>query len=265
MGTMRATAVMLAAMVVGQGALDAQSIASRVSGVRSGTVRMSFPAAAGVCGNGRGNISVRRGDGTSTYSSNSTRGREWEDECEAGPVRVALDVAGGAVTDVRAYVGGRWRGEAELDLGAVPAHEASAYLLDLAGRADAKPAKEAIFPAMIAEGVTVWPQLLALAKDADRPRDVRNSAIFWVSQAAGEAATKGLQEVVDDPRGDREVRKSAVFSLSQRPKDESVPALINIARSNKDPELRRSAIFWLGQSKDPRAVKYFEEILLAKQ
>ncbi len=245
------------------GTLEAQSIASRVEGVRSGTVRMSYPAAAGVCGNGRGNISVRRGDGTSTYSSGNVRAREWEDECEPGPVRVALDVDGGRVTDVRAYVGGRWRGEADVDLGTVGAREASDYLLGLAARADAKPAKEAIFPATIAEGVTVWPQLLSLAKDNERPRDVRNSAIFWVSQAAGDAATKGLQEVVDDTRGDREVRKSAVFSLSQRPKDESVPALINIARTNKDPELRRSAIFWLGQSKDPRAVKYFEEILLA--
>jgi HEAT repeats len=252
-----------AVVAVFGGTLEAQSIASRVGGVRSGTVRMSYPAAAGVCGNGRGNISVRRGDGTSTYSAGNVRAKEWEDQCESGPVRVALDVDGGRVTDVRAYVGGRWRGEADLDLGTVGAQEASDYLLDLAGRADAKPAKEAIFPAMIAEGVTVWPQLLSLAKDSDRPRDVRNSAIFWVSQAAGEAATKGLQEVVADTRGDREVRKSAVFSLSQRPKDESVPALINIARTNKDPELRRSAIFWLGQSKDPRAVKYFEEILLA--
>lgn len=254
-------AAVVAALVVGQGALEAQSIASRVAAVRSGTVRMSYPAAPGVCGNGRGNISVRRGAGTTSYST-SSRGREWEEECEPGPVRVALDLDRGVVTDVRAYVGGRWRGDADLDLGTVGAQEASDYLLGIAARGDGAPAKEAIFPATIADGVTVWPQLLALAKDTDRPRDVRNAAIFWVSQAAGEAATKGLQEIVDDPRGDREVRKSAVFSLSQRPADESVPALIKIARTHKDPELRRSAIFWLGQSKDPRALRYFEDVLI---
>jgi hypothetical protein len=260
MGTTAAVAL-LALTATGSTAL-AQSIASRVTAVRSGTVRFEYPAREGVCGNGRGNISIRSGRGTSSYNTGSTRrDREWEDECEPGPVRVALDVDGGRVTSVRAYVGGRWRGSADLDLGAVGAKDASDYLLTIAERSDAEPAKEAIFPAMIAEGVTVWPQLLRLAKDTDRPREVRNSAIFWVSQAAGEAATQGLQEIVDDPAGDKEVRKSAVFSISQRPKDESVPALIRIAKSHRDPEIRRSAIFWLGQSKDERAVAYFESVL----
>ncbi len=248
------------------GELGAQSLARRVEATRNGTVRFEFPAAEGVCGNGRGSISIRRGNGRSTYNTGSASNRrEWEDECEPGPVRVALDLSGGRVVEVRSYVGGRWRGESDADLGAVSAREASAYLLDIAATASAGPAKEAIFPATIAEGVTVWPELLRIAKDDDRPRDVRSSAIFWVSSAAEEAATRGLQEVAEDPDGDREVRKSAVFSLSQRPKDEAVPALIRIARSNRDPEIRRNAIFWLGQSGDPRAMEYFEEVLLGKK
>lgn len=262
-----AGALLSLAPIVARGDLEAQSIAERVSAVRSGTVRMEYAAKEGVCGNGRGSISVRNGNGNSTYNTGftgSTRQREWEDECESGPVRVALDASRGTVTAVRAYVGGNWRGSADLDLGTVSPQQASDYLMGIAERSDAKPAKDAIFPAMIAEGVTLWPRLLTLAKDADRPRDVRNSAVFWVSQAAGEAATKGLQEIVDDPTGDREVRKSAVFSLSQRPRDESVPALINIARTHRDPEIRRSAIFWLGQSKDARAIRYFEEVLIGR-
>ncbi len=257
--SMRLAAMAIALAATGSTAL-AQSIASRIASVRDGTVRFEYPAREGVCGNGRGNISIRTNRGTSTYTS-SRRAREWEDECEPGPVRIALDVARGEVTDVRAYVGGRWRGDADLDLGTVAAKDASDFLLGLAARSDAQPAKEAIFPATIAEGVTVWPQLLRIAKDTDRPRDVRNGAIFWVSQAAGEAATQGLQEIIDDPSGDREVRKSAVFSMSQRPKDESVPALIRIAKAHKDPEIRRTAIFWLGQSRDARALAYFEEVL----
>lgn len=263
--------VAMVALAASGSTLMAQSLASRVSAVRTGTVRFSFPAREGVCGNGRGNISIRSSErgGTTSYSTGSIttgsrRANEWEDECEPGPVRVAVDVDRSEVVALRAYVGGRWRGEADTDLGLVRAQEASDYLMGIAQRGDAKPAKEAIFPAMLAEGVTTWPMLLTLAKDADRPRDVRNSAIFWVSQAAGEAATKGLQEIIDDPSGDREVRKSAVFSISQRPKDESVPSLIRIAKTHKDPEIRRNAIFWLGQSKDPRAVAYFEEILAAK-
>jgi hypothetical protein len=52
-----------------------------------------------------------------------------------------------------------------------------------------------------------------------------------------------------------------VFALSQRSGNEGVPAVIRIARTNPDPELRKSALFWLDQSEDPRALALFEEIL----
>ncbi len=58
------------------------------------------------------------------------------------------------------------------------------------------------------------------------------------------------------------MKKKAVFALSQLPKDEGVPKLMDVARTNRNPEVRKQAMFWLGQSNDPRAVKFFEEILL---
>jgi HEAT repeat protein len=70
-----------------------------------------------------------------------------------------------------------------------------------------------------------------------------------------------LDSIAADPRGDREIRKQAVFALSQRERNEGVPALIRVARTNPDPELRKTALFWLGQSEDPRALDLFEEIL----
>jgi hypothetical protein len=68
---------------------------------------------------------------------------------------------------------------------------------------------------------------------------------------------------VGDARGiiDRDVREHAVFALSQEPHDVGVPALIQIARSNRDREVRKKAFFWLGQTNDPRAVALFEEVL----
>lgn len=248
-------------MLAASTAAGAQGISERVRAVRSGTVRFEYPAAEGVCGNGRGNIQVRR-DGNSRTGRLESGNREWDDVCESGPVRIALDVSGGVPTALRSYVGGSWRGSATADLGAVSAADAVEYLLTLAENGAEKVAKQAIFPAMLAEGVEPWRRLLALAKNEGRPRSVRSDAVFWVGQGAAEAATRGLQDIVDDPDGDREVRKSAVFALSQRPKDESVPALIRIAKANRDPEMRRSAIFWLGQSGDPRAIAYFEALLL---
>lgn len=226
---MRATVLLLAAVLIAP-TVSGQSLESRIDAVRSGTVRFSFAAQPGVCGNGRGSISIRQSDGGTTTGTVSTRRTEWEDECEPGPVRIAVDREGGRVTGLRAYVGGRWRGEADADLGMVEPSEA-----------------------------TDW--LLLVAKDVERPKSARTTAIFWVGQAAAEAATAGLSAIVDEPEGDREVRKSAVFALSQRPKDESVPALIRIAKTHRDPELRRTAIFWLGQSKDSRALAYFEDVL----
>ena len=64
-----------------------------------------------------------------------------------------------------------------------------------------------------------------------------------------------------DEDGDREVREAAIFALSQGPADEAVSILIRIVRTNKDPELVRSALFWLGQTSDARAIALYEEIL----
>ena len=37
-----------------------------------------------------------------------------------------------------------------------------------------------------------------------------------------------------------------MFALSQLPKDEGVPKLIDVARTNRDPAVPGRAIFWLG-------------------
>jgi HEAT repeat protein len=57
------------------------------------------------------------------------------------------------------------------------------------------------------------------------------------------------------------VKKKAVFALSQLPKDEGVPLLIKVARTNTNPEVRKQAMFWLGQSRDSRAADFFAEVL----
>jgi hypothetical protein len=36
---------------------------------------------------------------------------------------------------------------------------------------------------------------------------------------------------------------------------------MDIARSDRDKELRGKAVFWLGQSRDPRAAKFLEELI----
>ena len=233
-----------------------QSLASRVARVRNGTVRMSYASRPDVCGNGRGNISTNRNNITIRNHRD-----EWEDECEPGPVRVAMDLADGHVVAIRTYVGGRWRAAGDAtDLGMVGARDASDYLLGDVVRDGGKGARDAIFPATIADSVTTWPRLIAIARNDDIERGVRTQAVFWVSQAAGDKVAESLRDVADDVKLDREVRKQAVFAISQR-REEGVPMLIDIAKTSTDPEVRRSAVFWLGQSHDARALDYFEAVL----
>ena len=65
----------------------------------------------------------------------------------------------------------------------------------------------------------------------------------------------------DDTTVAVEVKESAVFALSQQPSDAGIPALIRVARTHASPSVRKKALFWLGQSDDPRALALFEEIL----
>jgi len=113
-------------------------------------------------------------------------------------------------------------------------------------------------PASIADSAVVWPALIDVTRDANRPRRTRRVALQWVGMAAGDVVTDG-QTAVDD--ADRETREQAVFAVSQLPKDEGVPLLIEVARSHRDPQVRRRALFWLGQSGDARAIDLFEELL----
>ena len=191
---------------------------------------------------------------------------EYDIECSTGPARVILDRSRGEITDLRFYVGGQWRaaGSDVVDLGTVPAQEAAAYLVSLAQTERGSMGEKAIFPATMADSAEIWPALLKLARNPDVPRSTRTQSVFWLGQAAGEAATRGLNDIVVDNSVDREVREQAVFALSQRPREEGVPALIAVARTNKDPEIRKKALFWLGQSNDPRALDLFEELLTRK-
>ena len=263
----RTAVAVLAALTVAAAAAPAQSIASRVARVGNGTVRMSFAARPEICGSGNSITNVN-GRGRTSWGNGWNRSRdvEWETDCSIGPARVVLDRRNGEIADLRFYVGGRWRpaGSDVVDLGTVPAHEAADYLLSIAQTERGSMGEKAIFPATIADSAEVWPTLLRIARNSDLPRGTRNQSVFWLGQAAGDKVTANLKDIVVDNSVDREVREQAVFALSQRPKEEGVPALISVARTNKDPEIRKKAMFWLGQSHDPRAIDLFEELLTKK-
>ena len=246
-----ATAAAMAAC--GAEGVRAQSLADRAAVVGDGVLLLSFAPREGVCGDGRGNIRT----GGDTYRGRSV----WESDCEPGPVRVAAHVRSGRIVELDTYVGGRWAARSDAtDLGTLEPAAAARLLLDLARTDRGEPGEDAIFPATLARGVVVWPELLEIARDDRLPTETREDATFWLGEMAGDAVAGELEELTGDDRVDLEVREAAVFALSELDGDEGIEALLRIAREG-DPRIREKAMFWLADSGDPRALALFEEIL----
>lgn len=226
------------------------ALAQRIASAPDGKVRFTFATRPDVCGNG---------NSISTHDDSSAD-VVWAG-CQHGPARMVLQVQNHQVTKLHTYVGGEWRSDASAtDLGDVAPQQAVDYLISLA-RSGSAGGREAIFPTTIANGVTVWPQLLQIARDDHASTSTRRDAVFWLGQAAGKAATADLVNLADTDTLDRAIREQAVFALSQQHNENAVSQLIHIAQTNRDPAIRKRAIFWLGQSNDPRALALFENLL----
>jgi hypothetical protein len=257
--------LLLAGALAPHRAMQAQDAASRLAGVPAGRVRFTFTLRPDVCGSGHNIWRTRDGASRMNWGDRTTRDVEYDGACDHGPGRVVIDKDGGAIADLRFYVGGRWRaGTPVTDLGQVSTREAAALLLSVANSNDGKAARHAIFPLTLVDSVEVWRDLLQLARDESRPRETRKQAVFWLGQLAEAPATAGLDELVGEATVDRDVREQAIFALSQRPRDEGIPALVKVVRTSRDPQLRKKALFWLGQSGDPRALQLIEELLAGR-
>lgn len=102
--------------------------------------------------------------------------------------------------------------------------------------------------------------LIALARTGPTTR-VRGQALQWLARHASAQAGPAIADAIErDP--ELEVKRRAVMALGQMPRDEGVPLLINVARTHKSTEVRRQAMQTLGQTNDPRALAFFEQILL---
>jgi HEAT repeat protein len=121
--------------------------------------------------------------------------------------------------------------------------------------------------------------------------DLQQKILFSLSQMRGEGNDHWLMDVAADPRYTVETRKQAIFGagqinvatgelaalygkltdgelkgqliwvLSDRRDPAAIDRLIDIAKHDKDPEMRKKAIFWLGQSRDPRVKQFLIDII----
>ena len=101
--------------------------------------------------------------------------------------------------------------------------------------------------------------LVERAKDRSENREVRKNALFWAGQTGGLTAEDlaGLYSSLTDV----EMKEQVIFVASQRRQREAVDFLMKVAREEQDQKLRERAIFWLGQSKDPRVPEFLLSLI----
>jgi HEAT repeat protein len=173
---------------------------------------------------------------------------------------------------VKTYVGGDWARTSDrvTDLGTVSSSEAASYFFALipqiegGGRRDKS---RLLLPAVLADDPSAVPRLITLAHDESRAQDTRRQAIQWIgllgdanvvpvlvafARGGGAAPTGGDIDEDDEAPGKKGLATAAMAALSLLNNGAGVPALIDLARTGTS-GTRASAVFWLGQSGDPRA------------
>lgn len=90
---------------------------------------------------------------------------------------------------------------------------------------------------------------------------LRRQAVFVLGQASedSDVAPTMLEVVRNDP--DREVKRMALFSLGQTRDPAAVPALAEVLRTSTDEELQKGALFALGQTDDPRGAGILRDFI----
>ena len=100
--------------------------------------------------------------------------------------------------------------------------------------------------------------LAGIAADAGESEHTREQAMFWLGQ--GRAPTEDLvrlYEHLPEPA----LRSHYTFVLSQRRDREALDKLIDVAQHDTNRDVRHQALFWLGQSKDPRALAFIRDLV----
>jgi HEAT repeat protein len=101
--------------------------------------------------------------------------------------------------------------------------------------------------------------LMNIAVNPKEDIELRKKALFWAGQSG--VPIPELSKLYDR-MGDSEMKEQVIFVLSQRQSDRAaIDKLFDIAKSEKDPDLRKKAIFWLGQSRDPRVQQFLLDLI----
>ena len=101
--------------------------------------------------------------------------------------------------------------------------------------------------------------LISIAK-SDQNARLRQQAVSALARKPGPVVVSTLSKVIEsDP--DLQVKRHAVSSLNQLPDGAGIPVLIQMVKTTQNADVRKQAMNTLQNSRDPRAVAFFEDVL----
>ena len=115
-----------------------------------------------------------------------------------------------------------------------------------AGRAPIRRGRELLPAIAYHDGTEATRRLAAWAADSQRP-DLAKDAVFWLGTARREEGYASLLALLAS-RPATEILKAVAFALHQSPVAAAEGTLAELAAGDPLPEVRREALFWLGQS-----------------
>ena len=138
--------------------------------------------------------------------------------------------------------------------------ENTAFLQSLFDKTNSDEIQNAIIQAMSEtpgdEGAK-W--MLGIVQNPKQSVETRKKALFWAGQRhqLDINTLLALYPKLDD----QELKEHFIFVLSERREAAASDKLIEIAKTDKDIEMRKKALFWLAQKNDPRAKQLLMEII----
>jgi HEAT repeat protein len=152
------------------------------------------------------------------------------------------------------------RGNAIFWLGQRASTENNEFLRSLYTRLTSQELKEKVlFSLSQRKGMGNEQWLMNIAINEREDIELRKKALFWAGQSG-----VGLEAIIPlySRITNKEMKEQVIFVLSQRHNNTAaVDKLIDIAKNDKDAELRKKAIFWLGQSRDPRVQQFLIDLI----
>ncbi|WP_223788335.1 HEAT repeat domain-containing protein [Marinicella meishanensis] len=135
-----------------------------------------------------------------------------------------------------------------------------AFLVDLMSHTERREVKEkAIFSLSQINSDEANDELAKLVKD-HLDAEVREKALFWLAQNSPQRAEKAALALLNT-RQDRGELDNAVFVLSQLPSEQSAKALLQVVKGHYARSVKKQALFWLTQTEDEATLKQLEDLL----